>query len=223
MAEAAAYASPLCARWIELDRPYRADPPPAEAVRLARYGGRRLVVTAPHAVRHRRRGLDKPADLRTGGLAELLAERLGGTALGSVGRLGSDPNWDAPPTAFRTRLLEVLAAMRAPALVLDLHGMGDAWGADAVIGLGPAPSRRALAAGLDLRDGLAAAGLATAVGAPFAATHPGTVTACAQGAGADAIQLELAARRRRPLRDPAGSEPVLEALLAWAGRQAARS
>ena len=53
-------------------------------------------------------------------------------------------------------------------------------------------------------------------GHPFPATHPGTVTSTVQAAGFSALQVELAARRRRPLRDPEGALPLLTAIVAWA-------
>ena len=205
--------SEVCARWAELDERYRADAPVTEEVRVAVHGSTGLVFSAPHSVRHRRRGAEKAADIRTGGLAELLAEATGGTAVTSLGRLAADPNWDAEPTPFRRRLLAVLPAR---ALVLDLHGMGDAWGADAVIGLGPAPTPAVRSAAAALAEALAARGLDARLGHPFPATHPGTVTAAVQAGGGAALQLELAARRRRPLRDPEASLLAVGAVLEWA-------
>lgn len=203
----------LCARWAELDERYRADAPVTEDVRVAVHGAVGLVFSAPHSVRHRRRGAEKAADIRTGGLAELLAEVTGGTAVTSLGRLAADPNWDSDPTPFRRRLLSVIPA---GAMVLDLHGMGDGWGVDAVIGLGPAPTVRVRSAAGALHAALAARGLEVRVGHPFPAIHPGTVTAAIQAAGGEALQLELTARRRRPLRDPEASGLAVRALLDWA-------
>ena len=207
-----------CRRWVELDVRYRADAPVSEEVRVRRHGPAPLVFSAPHSVRHRRRDVEKAADIRTGGLAELLAEAAGGVAVTSLGRLAADPNWDAEPTPFRRRLLSVL---EPGTLVLDLHGMGDAWEADAVIGLGPAPTEAVRRAADALAQALAGRGLDARLGHPFPAVHPGTVTAAVQAAGGLALQLELAARRRRPLRDPAGSALVVAALLDWVGLVAA--
>lgn len=203
----------ICPRWAELDERYRAGAPETEEVRVAAHGAAGLVFSAPHSVRHHRRGAEKAADIRTGGLAELLAELTGGIAVTSLGRLAADPNWDSDPTPFRRRLL---AAMPAAAIVLDLHGMGDGWGVDAVIGLGPAPTATVRSAARALGAAFEARGLEARIGHPFPAVHPGTVTAAVQAAGGDALQLELAARRRRPLRDPEASSLAVRALLDWA-------
>ena len=201
------------AAWIALDERYQSSGKGPGGLHLAAHGPAPLVFTAPHSVRHLRGGLEKRADIRTGGLAELLAVLSGGRALAATGLPGEDPNWHDGPTPFRRSLLELL---RPGDLVVDLHGMGDEHGVDVVIGLGPAPDGHTAAAATRLRAALAAAGLTCQTGHPFPALHPGTVTATVQAAGHSALQVEVAARRRHPLRDPDLALPLAGALAAWA-------
>jgi hypothetical protein len=201
------------ATWIALDERYQGDRPSTREVRVVRYGPCPLVFTAPHSVRHHRHGVLKKADIRTGGLAELLAQEAGGLAVTSLGRLAADPNFDRGPTPFRDRLL---AELQPGMLVLDLHGMEDRHGLDAVIGLGVRPDARSEWAAAELERRLAARGLSVRAGHPFPASHAGTVTSTVQVAGFSAVQVELAAARRRPLRAPEATLPLVEALLAWA-------
>lgn len=204
----------LLARWVELDERYQGGVPESEAVRVAGPGRVPLIFSAPHSVRHLRRGVEKKADIRTGGLAEVLAEATGGLAVTSLGKLAADPNWDSEPTPFRER---VLALLEPETLVIDLHGMGGAHGPDVVLGLGPAPTAHARAAAGAIADSLQRSGLVVSFGHPFPATHPGTVTATVQAAGGSALQVEVSARRRRPLREPEMTRPLVEALAGWAG------
>jgi hypothetical protein len=93
--------------------------------------------------------------------------------------------------------------------------MDDRHGVDAVIGLGAHPDARSQWAAAELERALAAHGLSVHAGHPFPASHPGTVTSTLQAAGFSAIQVEVAAARRRPLRAPEATLPLVEALLAW--------
>lgn len=203
----------VCSRWVALDERYQGGVPETEEVRVVTGRGAPLVFSAPHSVRHLRRGVEKKADIRTGGLAELLAELVGGTAITSLGKLAADPNWDSDPTPFRGRLL---ALLRPNVLVLDIHGMDAAHDPDVILGLGPSPDATSLEAVGRLEAALAERGLASSRGRPFPATHPGTITAAVQAAGGRALQLEVSARRRRPLRDAAAAEPLVSAIVAWA-------
>ena len=201
------------ASWIALDERYQGDRPSNREVRVVRHGPAPLAFTAPHSVRHHRHGMLKKTDIHTGGLAELLALEAGGLAVTSLGRLAADPNFDRGPTPFRRRLL---AELKPGVLVLDLHGMDDRHGIDAVIGMGAHPDARSEWAAAELEWALAARGLSVRSGHPFPASHPGTVTSTLQAAGFSAIQVELAAGRRRPLRAPEATLPLVESLLAWA-------
>jgi hypothetical protein len=201
------------ATWIALDERYQGDRPSNREVRVVRHGAAPLAFTAPHSVRHHRHGILKKADVRTGGLAELLALEAGGLAVTSLGRLAADPNFDRGPTPFRERLL---AELKPGVLVIDLHGMEDRHGVDAVIGMGSRPDGRSEWAAAELERALSAHGLSVRSGQPVPASHPGTVTSTLQAAGFSAIQVELAAGRRRPLRAPEATLPLVESLLAWA-------
>jgi len=99
----------LLAEWIALDERYQGDRPGARAVRVLKAGEAAVVFTAPHAVRHLRRGQLKKADIRTGGLAELLALRTGGAAVTSLGRLALE---EGDYTTAQSRYAEGLALRR---------------------------------------------------------------------------------------------------------------
>jgi hypothetical protein len=161
-------------------------------------------------VRSIRRGVEKQADMGTGGLAEALAELTGSTALTVVGRQTGDPNWDVELGAFKR---EVLA--RRELVVIDVHGFREERAEDLILGLGPAPST----AVRDLADRLIAVaakhGLVARSGAPFDATWPGTITATVQVAGGTALQVEVAGRARRPTTRPETTAPLLAVLLEW--------
>jgi hypothetical protein len=199
--------------WIALDERYQASSALPGALHHAAHGPAPIIFTAPHSVRHLRGGAIKRADMRTGGLAELLAIEASGRVLASTGLPADDPNWHDGPTPFRRALLEVL---RPGDLVIDLHGMGDEHGVDIVIGLGPLPNAVSLSAAARLEATLAEHGLTSITGHPFPALHSGTVTASVQAAGFSALQMEVAACRRHPLREPALARQLVAALLQWA-------
>ena len=85
-----------------------------------------------------------------------------------------------------------------------------------VIGLGARPDSGSERAAAELERAFTKAGLSVRSGHPFPASHPGTVTSTVQLAGFSAVQVELAAARRRPLREPERALPLLAALLDWA-------
>lgn len=190
---AAAHAPVKVHAWAELEATFAAcgyrgaDP---GAVR-ARTGSRPLLLTAPHAVTHTRRGAAKLADMGTGGLAEVLALQHDTHSLTMAGPDTADGNYD-PHGAFKTALLQRLPAVHT---VLDLHGMQDCHGPDVCIGRGP---QRLIADDvIDLAlEHLRGHGFTVSLDAPFNARHEHTVTATAQHAGVPAIQLEI----RRGLR-----------------------
>ncbi len=202
------------ATWIALDERYQANGDLPGALHHATHGPAPVVFTAPHSVRHLRGGAIKRADIRTGGLAELLAIEASARVLTSTGLPADDPNWHEGPTPFRVALLE---ALEPGDLVIDLHGMGDEHGVDVVIGLGPLPSAVSRSAAARLQAALAEHRLTCITGDPFPALHPGTVTASVQAAGFSALQVEVAACRRRPLRQPERARTLAAALVRWAG------
>jgi len=200
--------------WASRELPYRATEHKGtdelDLLRLAGAGTGPYLFTAPHSVRSIRRGVEKQADMGTGGLAETLAELTGSTALTVVGRQTGDPNWDVELGAFKR---EVLA--RPGLTVVDIHGFREERAEDLIIGLGPAPTAavRELARRLIVIAG--EHGLVARTGAPFDATWPGTITATVQVAGGTALQVEVAGRARRPTTRPETTAPLLSALLEW--------
>ena len=200
--------------WASRELPYRATEHKGtdelDLLRIAGPGTGPYLFTAPHSVRSIRRGVEKQADMGTGGLAETLAELTGSTALTVVGRQTGDPNWDVELGAFKR---EVLA--RPGLTVVDIHGFREERAEDLIIGLGPAPTPavRELARRLIVIAG--EHGLVARTGAPFDATWPGTITATVQVAGGTALQVEVAGRARRPTTRPETTAPLLSALLEW--------
>ena len=200
--------------WASRELPYRATEHKGtdelDLLRIAGPGTGPYLFTAPHSVRSIRRGVEKQADMGTGGLAETLAELTGSIALTVVGRQTGDPNWDVELGAFKR---EVLA--RPGLTVVDIHGFREERAEDLIIGLGPAPTPavRELARRLIVIAG--EHGLVARTGAPFDATWPGTITATVQVAGGTALQVEVAGRARRPTTRPETTAPLLSALLEW--------
>lgn len=166
-----------------------------------------VLLSAGHAVTHFRHGAPKRADIGTGGLAELLAERVGAHAITSTGIAMTDPNYD-PHGTFKDHLLDLACRVEA---VVDLHGMTDGYGPDVCLGSGALP---ALADGLIVvfRAELEVAGFFVTVDDPFLADRPTTVTSTAQAAGVPALQLEIARRVRNPWQDPETAARLVGAL-----------
>ena len=184
-----------------------------DLLRITGRGESRFIFSAPHSVRSVRSGEVKTADMGSGGLAEVLAEQLGGLAVTTYGRQTGDANWDRSAGPFKK---ELLRRAHSGTIVVDLHGMSDRWEHDLIAGLGPLPDLSR-----DLGEGLLAAAshhhLRARTGPPFDASRPGTVTAALQAAGIRAIQVEVAGTRRRPITRPALAAPLLETLLDWLG------
>lgn len=164
-----------------------------------RCGTRPLLLSAPHAVNHPRDGKSKMADRRTGGLAEVLADELGAYLLVLAGPLEHADEWAERTDDFR-RALDTAAD--AGLLVVDIHGMSDSHGLDVCLGLGERASALSRDAADTLRSALERAGFTVAVGKPFPATAPHTVVSRVQAVGGHAVQVEIAARLRRPDADP---------------------
>ncbi len=169
-------------------------------MRVTGNGESSLVFTAPHAIRALRATDEWRADYGTGGLAECLAEAMGGLAITAWGRQTGNANRDVEAGPFK---VELERRLRPGTLVLDLHGMRDEWGPDLIIGLGPSSDDRSR----ELAAALRACGLSVAAGPPFDACHPGTITSFVQRSGGCALQIEVASRRRRPRTVP---EPAAE-------------
>jgi hypothetical protein len=165
--------------------------------------GNGVVVTAPHAVPHRRDGAVKRADMWTGGLALLLAELTGAGAVVETSGEG-DPSWE--PHAFKDALAEL-----EPRAVVDLHAMR---AQHDVIELGTGephgfpPTRIAD----DVRWALAEAGIATIVDHRFPARGEHTVVQWARARGVAAVQVELSVRLTPPFVSDADAVRLVEAL-----------
>lgn len=155
-----------------------------------------VVVTAAHATNHERAGATKVADRGTGGLAILLAQVTGCTALVALGAPG-DANYDQEHP-----LKERLAALQ-PAAVIDLHGMRSRTESDVDLGTGTGPAPSAVVAALT------DSGLRVTTNAVFDAMRPTTVTAFAQELSIPAVQVEIGAH----LRPPSGTAPALTHLV----------
>ncbi|MFD2796241.1 hypothetical protein ACFS27_21950 [Promicromonospora vindobonensis] len=156
-----------------------------------------VVVTAPHATNHERNGTGKVADRGTGGLAVLLAQVTGCTALIALGTPG-DANYDQDHP-----LKERLAELR-PMVVIDLHGMRSRAESDVDLGTGTGTAPPAVVSALDNSD------LRVTVNQVFDAMRPTTVTSFAQSLGIPAVQVEIGAH----LRPPSGEAPALARLVA---------
>ncbi|WP_275003942.1 hypothetical protein [Promicromonospora iranensis] len=155
-----------------------------------------VVVTAPHATNHERAGAGKVADRGTGGLAALLAEVTGCTALVALGTSG-DANYDEEHP-LKTRLAEL-----RPTIVIDLHGMRSRPESDVDLGTGTGSVPSGVVAALDASE------LRVTTNEVFDAMRPTTVTSFAQSLGISAVQVEIGAH----LRPPTGDAPELVRLV----------
>ncbi|MFI8527661.1 N-formylglutamate amidohydrolase [Promicromonospora sukumoe] len=207
------------ARWLDLERifseeQYDGGSPPRPAsvsasvseptpglLEVAGTERPHVVVTAPHATNHERDGGTKLADRGTGGLAVLLAELTGCTALVALGA-GGDANYDDEHP-----LKERLAELR-PTVVVDLHGMRSRPGSDVDLGTGSGPVPPAVVSALRDSD------LRVTTNEVFSAMRPTTVTAFAQAHGISAVQVEIGAHLRLPSGTPESQSQLVTALVA---------
>ncbi|MFC4629867.1 hypothetical protein ACFO6V_16585 [Promicromonospora alba] len=155
-----------------------------------------VVVTAAHATNHERAGSTKVADRGTGGLAILLAQLTGCTALVALSTAG-DANYDEVHP-----LKERLADLR-PTVVIDLHGMRSRTESDVDLGTGGGLVPATVIDALDGSD------LRVTTNEVFDAMRPTTVTSFAQSQGIRAVQVEIGAH----LRPPSGEAPALGRLI----------
>src|ERR1700733_6476453 len=173
-------------------------------------GGSALILTAPHAVMHRRDGRSKLAEPGTGGLAMTLAAAFDASYVCVVGAQTQDAAW-VSEHPFKVALMQLLTPT---SIVLDLHGMRDEHETDVEIGLGAAPDARTHAYGQRLADALARFALRVAVNHTFKADRPGTITTTVQHRGARALQIEIAAALRPPNAAPVAASNLLAAMQA---------
>ena len=130
-----------------------------------------------------------------GGLAIALAQSLDASMIVSIAVQADDPNFGMDETApYKAKLAGMLDGCR---LLVDIHGMKDAWGSDICIGTGNAvltPGARKLVDALKLTT--SRAGLAMTTNHPFASLSRGTVSEFARRHGCEALQLEISLRCR---------------------------
>ncbi|MFJ3404001.1 hypothetical protein [Promicromonospora sp. NPDC090134] len=208
----------LAARWLDLERIFSHDqyegggpPSPASTATsvseptpglLEVAGALRphVVVTAPHATNHERDGATKVADRGTGGLAVLLAELTGCTALVALGTPG-DANYDEEHP-----LKQRLAELR-PTVVIDLHGMRSRPESDVDLGTGSGLVPSPVVAALNDSD------IRVTTNEVFDAMRPTTVTSFAQALGIAAVQVEIGAHLRLPSGGPEELSRLVAALV----------
>lgn len=158
-----------------------------------------LILTAVHAVNHYRREEPKMADLFTGALALLLAERLGcNLGINTHKYPAMNCTWGTPPV--EAWLNARLPALEAPR-VLDVHGARDTEAFDVALGTGGeiAPAQEQWLN--HLIPALEKAGFRVALNAEgYAALSPRSLTQRirVQGLAVTPLQIEITRRWRNP-------------------------
>lgn len=152
-----------------------------------------LVFVAPHAVRHHRAGKLKAPELYTGGIAEVLGERLGASVLSVDGLV---PDWGDDWAGRDDKFTRILHGLPPGAIIVDLHGMRDS-SADApfVLGTGRSTSETTTALRASLREEL---GAEITDEGRFGARAGYTVVDHMQRRDHPAIQIEIAYGARDP-------------------------
>lgn len=151
-----------------------------------------LVLIAPHATTHIRDGKRKPADLYTGGITEIVADRTGASSLTTTGTVSDwNKNWSTRDDEF-TRIIDRLPNN---AVIVEIHGMKDT-SLDEPVSAGtgdePSESTDAIVGALQEEfDGHVSQD-------KFEAESGYTVTDYLQKKGHSVLQIEL----NRTLRDP---------------------
>lgn len=178
-----------------------------------------ILVSAPHAVMHRRDGQQKNAEILTGAIACLLGETCGVHVFCNARAAEGDPNYDPYASNAYQRELSAYIGQHGIRFVLDLHGAASS--RDFAVDLGTAPNEEtdigSLAGHsfiLDLAEASFAWAFSSLAGYParighnscFAASRTTTITnALSSRLGVSAMQLEANAQ----LRDLAHPEGVL--------------
>lgn len=171
-----------------------------------------LVLVAPHATNHHRKGHPKVADLYTGGITEMVADKLNASALTTTGKVSDwHDNWKTRDDKF-TR---VLKGLPDNAIVVELHGMDDSSSEEPVsVGTGDRPSPMTDDIVRRLSETLHGQ---VDIDAGFNAQASYTVTDFMQKRGHSAMQIEM----NHAIRDPKqGQTPTTIARLSTAFREA---
>jgi len=109
------------------------------------------------------------------------------------------------------------ATAGVPTLVVDIHGMKDSRDLDGEFGFGCTPGEAEIAAAEVLGSMMQARGLHVAFNEKHPANYVTNIVNRVRAAGGQAFQLEIAARARPPVGDPARAQALLDALQAFAG------
>ena len=184
---------------IDLDHQFRQEAESyreSQPTKIIRSGATPLLISAPHATPHTRKGVIKAVDHITGALAMALGQSLKATAILPVAPQPDDPNFDTNEDApYKKKLGEMIGDYR---LLIDLHGMQDHWGDDICVGTGRSTLTTQLQQLIDtLKSNCTRSGLTMVIDHPFASCDPGTVSSFARKHGCEALQLELAAHDRQ--------------------------
>lgn len=168
------------------------------AVGVQFWGNRPIVISASHATPHIRHGRKKLAESKTGAIALLLGQILGGVSILPLLPQNDDPNFDLIESGpYKTILASLLSQETA---LLDIHGMKDGAGAELCIGTGglkPTPENsKAICDSLILSFGQV--GMTATIDDPFDASYPGTIAAFGRSRCRASIQIELSVSSRVP-------------------------
>ena len=189
--------------WRRLERSLASRDEPRVVVGARQSG---VVITAPHAVEHLRGGEVKRADMWTGGLALLLAQRSGAAAVVELAREG-DPSWQT-----HHPFKDAVAAL-APEVLLDLHAMRST--AHLVeIGTGQPDGAPPTPLADRVRHALEESDIATVTDHRFPARGPATLTQWALRRRLLAVQLEVSVQLVPPFVDAITCDRLVDALVA---------
>lgn len=171
-----------------------------------------LVLVAPHATNHHRKGHPKVADLYTGGITEMVADKLNASALTTTGKVS---DWRDDWTTRDDKFTRVLKELPDNAIIVELHGMDDSSSEEPVsVGTGDRPSPMTDDIVRRLSETLHGQ---VDVDAGFNAQASYTVTDFMQKRGHSAMQIEMS----HAIRDPKqGQTPTTIARLSTAFREA---
>lgn len=169
-------------------------------------GSTPVVISAPHAVMHPRRGQQRENEPYTGPLALQLHATTGASAIIYARTTAEDPNYDKN-SPYKEALKELVQeAKNGTYFVLDLHGLAKTAKRDVILGTaqgGTILSGDEYILGM-LIDAFSREGINNiAVDEVFAATNPYTVAFyTARELKRTALQLEIHRGYRNPRRDP---------------------
>lgn len=172
-----------------------------------------VLISAPHAVEHRRKAAIKRAEPATGRLAQLLHDRVGCPVICRCGPSLEDPNYDEM-SGYRDEIVR-LVADEGIRLVFDLHEMGSHHESMVEIGTGHGRNTGGSAAAANaIVEAFEARGIGpVTVDMIFPAAGPHTVSAdVARRSDAQCFQIEMNTGLFQPGNRSGGIEAVCRAL-----------